>query len=79
MKSIKFYIALIVGKLVAIAVNIISKDRGTNLSGKYAYKICNDFIKHFKNQIDVFKRLFLSYSFIVVLILALTLLPASTI
>ncbi len=59
MKSIKFYIALIVGKLVAIAVNIISKDRGTNLSGKYAYKICNDFIKHFKN-IDYNKVVFIT-------------------
>ena len=40
MEKIKFHVALIIGKLVAFTVNIISKDRGTNLSGRYAYKIC---------------------------------------
>lgn len=59
MEKIKFQIALIVGKIVAFTVNIIAKDRGTNLSGKYAYKICKNFIKEFKN-IDYSKVVFIT-------------------
>ena len=59
MKKIKFHIALIVGKTIAFIVNIIAKGRGTNLSGKYAYKICKNFIKEFKN-IDYSKVVFIT-------------------
>lgn len=59
MKKIKFHVALIVGKLVAFVVGIVSKDRGTNLSGKYAYKICKNFLKEFKN-IDYNKVVFIT-------------------
>lgn len=59
MKRVKFHIALIVGKIIAFIVNIIAKDRGTNLSGRYAYKICKDFIKEFKG-IDYNKVVFIT-------------------
>lgn len=59
MGKIKFYIALTIGKLAAFAVNIVAKGRGTNISGRYAYKISKDFIKHFKN-IDYNKVVFIT-------------------
>ncbi len=59
MEKIKFHIALIVGKIIAFMVNIVAKDRGTNLSGSYAYKISKNFIQHFKN-IDYNKVVFIT-------------------
>ena len=59
MEKFKFHIALIVGKIIACIVNIVAKGRGTNLSGKYAYKISKNFIKHFKN-IDYNKVVFIT-------------------
>ncbi len=59
MKKIKFYIALIVGKMITFIVNIFAKERKTNISGKCAYKICKDFIKGFKN-IDYNKVVFIT-------------------
>lgn len=59
MEKLKFYIALIVGKMTAFIVNLVAKERGTNLSGKYAYKICKNFIKGFKN-IDYNKVVFIT-------------------
>lgn len=34
MKKFKFYIALIVGRVVAFMVNIIDKEKGSNISRK---------------------------------------------
>lgn len=47
MKKIRFIITLWIAKLVAFAVNIIDKNRGTNYSGKIANKLMPDFIGHF--------------------------------
>lgn len=49
MKKFKFYIALIVGRVVAFMVNIIDKEKGSIFLGKIACKLCRDFIIHFKN------------------------------
>lgn len=59
MEKFKFYIALIIGKIVAFLVNIVAKGRGTNLSGKIAYKISPNFIKHFR-KIDYDKVVFIT-------------------
>lgn len=59
MESVKFYLALILGKIIAFVVNIISKEGGTNFPGKYAYKISKDFIKHFRG-IDYNKVVFIT-------------------
>lgn len=45
--------------MTAFIVNLVAKERGTNLSGKYAYKICKNFIKGFKN-IDYNKVVFIT-------------------
>lgn len=47
--NVPFGIALIVGKIVATVAKIVDKQRGTNISGKVATKLCPDFVKHFKN------------------------------
>lgn len=47
--NFKFYVAFFIGKILAFLINIISKDRGTNMPGEIAYKIDKNFIKHFKN------------------------------
>lgn len=58
-KKLKFLFALLVGKLICVAVNIIDKERGTNLAGLYACKIQKDFISHFKG-IDCSKVFFIT-------------------
>lgn len=47
--NLKFYLALFIGKLLALMINLISKGRGTNMPGEIAYKIDKNFIKNFKN------------------------------
>ena len=59
MKKLRFLFALTVGKLICFLVNIIDKERGTNLAGKYACKIQSDFISHFKG-IDCSKVVFIT-------------------
>ena len=55
----KFYLALWFAKLMGVAINMISKDRGTNLPGEKALTIDPDFVKHFKN-IDYSKVIFIT-------------------
>lgn len=55
----KFLITLWLSKLVAIAVNIIDKSRGSNYSGMIATKLMPDFVAHFKN-IDYQKVIFIT-------------------
>lgn len=45
----RFLLTLWIAKLVAIAVNLIDKQRGSNYSGKIALKLMPDFVAHFKN------------------------------
>lgn len=59
MRKFKFYIALWIGKLLDKIINIVDKERGTNLPGKVAFKISKDFIKNFKN-IDYNKVIFIT-------------------
>ena len=59
MKKLKFLFALLVGKLICVAVSIIDKERGTNLAGLYACRIQKDFISHFKG-IDCNKVFFIT-------------------
>ena len=39
MKKLRFWFALILGKLICKAVDLIDKERGTNIAGIYACKI----------------------------------------
>ena len=48
MSKLRFYFALWVGKLVAVAIGLVAKDRGTNLPGAFALKIDPLFIRHIK-------------------------------
>lgn len=59
LKKLQFLLALWVGKLICVLVNLIDKERGTNLAGKYACKIQKDFISHFKG-IDYNKVFFIT-------------------
>ena len=59
MKKLRFLLALWLGKLICILVNIIDKERGTNIAGIYACKIQKDFISHFKG-IDYDKVFFIT-------------------
>ncbi|MGL4607399.1 MAG: MurT ligase domain-containing protein [Eubacteriaceae bacterium] len=45
----KFYIALWFAKVLGVVINLVSKDRGTNLPGEKALKIDANFVKNFKN------------------------------
>ena len=45
----RFILTLWIAKLVAIAVNLIDKQRGSNYAGKIALKLMPDFVAHFKN------------------------------
>jgi len=45
----RFILTLWVAKIVALAVNIIDKKRGSNYSGKIAVRLMPDFVAHFKN------------------------------
>lgn len=55
----RFIITLWIAKLVAIAVNIIDKKRGSNYAGKIAVKLMPNFVSGFKN-IDYDKVVFVS-------------------
>lgn len=55
----KFLITLWIAKLVAIAVNLIDKQRGSNYSGKIAVKLMPDIVRHFKG-IDYDKTIFIT-------------------
>ena len=52
--NLPFGLTLIIGKTVASLANTIDKQRGTNISGKVATKLCKDFVAKFKN-IDMSK------------------------
>lgn len=47
--KLPFQLALWLGKIVAFAAKTVDKERGTNISGKIAVKVCPNFVKHFKN------------------------------
>lgn len=55
----RFTVTLWIAKLVAFAVNLIDKQRGSNYAGKIAVKLMPDFVKHFKG-IDPDKVIFIS-------------------
>lgn len=48
MGGLRFYLALWISKIIAIIINIVAKERGTNLPGAVALKIDPCFIKHLK-------------------------------
>lgn len=54
-----FYIALWISKILIFIINRIDKEKGTNIAGQIACKICNRFIAHFKN-IDLNKVIFVT-------------------
>ncbi|MDD2490216.1 MAG: MurT ligase domain-containing protein [Bacilli bacterium] len=43
-RSPRFFIALYIGKIIQMIIKLIFKDRGTHFPGKYAIKICPDFL-----------------------------------
>ena len=55
----KFLLTLWLAKLIATAVNIIDKQRGSNYSGKIATMLMPDFVAHFKD-IDYDKVIFIT-------------------
>ncbi len=55
----RFILTLWISKLIAIAVNFIDKQRGSNYSGKIAIKLMPDFVAKFRN-IDYSKVYFIS-------------------
>ena len=55
----KFIITLWISKLVAIAVNLIDRSRGSNYAGKIATRLLPDFVRHFKG-IDYEKVIFIT-------------------
>ena len=55
----KFLLTLWISKVIAIAVNMIDKKRGSNYSGKIAIKLMPDFVSRFKG-IDHDKVVFIS-------------------
>lgn len=55
----KFLFTLWISKLIAVAVNIIDKNRGSNYSGMIATKLMPDFVAHFKG-IDYQKVIFIT-------------------
>ena len=55
----KFFFVLWLSKIIARAVSIIDKNRGTNYAGKIAVKLMPDFIRHVKN-IDYDKVIFIT-------------------
>lgn len=54
-----FYIALWLGKILNIIINVVDKNRGTNFAGKQALKICGNMVSKFKD-IDFDKVLFIT-------------------
>lgn len=59
MNKIKFLIALYFGKILALLARLVSKERGTNISGAYALKVNKNFIKSFTG-IDYNKTIFIT-------------------
>lgn len=55
----KFLLTLWLSKLIAVAVNLIDKQRGSNYSGKIAVRLMPDFVRHFK-AIDYDKTIFIT-------------------
>lgn len=47
MKKLRFMFALIAGKIVCKLVNLINKEKGSNIAGVIACRIQKDFISHF--------------------------------
>lgn len=48
MRKLRFLIALWATKILAKMLKLIAKERGTNLPGSIAIKLCPNFLKHFK-------------------------------
>ena len=44
----KFILTLWLSKLVAVAINLIDRSRGSNYSGMIATRLMPDFVRHFK-------------------------------
>ena len=59
MSNIKFHLALRAAKLSVTAINIINKERGTNLPGEIALRIDPLFVQHLKG-IDPSKAIFVT-------------------
>lgn len=59
MKKIRFLFALFIGKIICFLVNIINKEKGTNIAGVFACKLQKDFISHFTG-IDYNKVFFIT-------------------
>ncbi len=55
----KFIFTLWISKLVAIAVNLIDRSRGSNYAGKIATRLMPDFVRHFKG-LDYSKVIFIT-------------------
>ena len=55
----RFLLTLWISKLIAVAVNLVDKQRGSNYSGKIAVKLMPDFVSRFKN-IDYDKVIFIT-------------------
>ncbi len=55
----KFLFTLWLSKLIAVAVNIIDRSRGSNYSGMIATRLMPDFVRHFKG-IDYNKVIFIT-------------------
>lgn len=55
----KFLLILWLSKLIAIAINLIDKSRGSNYSGMIATRLMPDFVRHFKG-IDYGKVIFIT-------------------
>jgi len=59
MGRLRFLFSLWLGKIICVIVNIISKEKGTNIAGKIVCRIQKDFIAHFKG-IDCSKVFFIT-------------------
>lgn len=58
-RRMRFFPALLLGKLLNLAINIIDKNRGSNFSGQWAMKLDPMMLKHFKG-VDTSKVLFIT-------------------
>ena len=45
----RFYIVLWISKFISAIVKLINKEKGTNISGQIACRLCKNFISKFKN------------------------------
>lgn len=52
MSKIRFLLAILIGKIVILMINIVDKRRGSNLSGEIAMKFCPNMLRYFKGLND---------------------------